>query len=293
MTHQAPSLLYLSEAYMKPTNPFWFYQLGSIIHPLTEITGVQELGRASWKFFLAKAWLAAVLQSTRDSLYPFNVCQGAASELHALLTKYIPDEGQPDNSMVLGIFEIGEITRLAKEFETVFSAEVAGFHLYSITAKLAYDTRTLVANAERLLPDSILASLPLETIADLREAGKCVAYEVPTAAGFHIIRATESVIRQYYFLVVGTLPKVKDRNWGSYIRVLKAKGGDEKILAYIDHIRTHYRNPVSHPEQRLDSSQAQVLLGVCVTAIIQLVGACWRASQASLELTPVSDVPVQ
>jgi hypothetical protein len=160
---------------------------------------------------------------------------------------------------------------LTTQFETIASAEVSQFSTYSVVKKLAYDTRTLLEDGQSLLPEDIRLKIPTESIEDLREAAKCMAFEVNTASGFHTIRATEAVIRLYYQEVVGPLPRIKDRNWGAYIRVLKAKGADPRVTGFLDHIRESYRNPISHPDQRLDAQQAQVLLGVCLSAIIQII----------------------
>src|SRR5258708_11784859 len=118
---------------------------------------------------------------------------------------------------------------------------------YFVSRKLGYETPLLIEEAENLLPESIREAIP-EAIPDLQQAGKCIAFDIPTAAGFHIIRATEGVIRLYYRHVVGTLPKPKMRNWGAYNKVLEQRGADKRITGFLDHIREYHRNPVLHPE---------------------------------------------
>jgi hypothetical protein len=54
---------------------------------------------------------------------------------------------------------------------------------------------------------------------------------------------------------------------------------DSRILSFIDHIREAYRNPITHPEQRLSKDDAQILLGICTSAIVQMVNAIDAASQ--------------
>ncbi len=63
------------------------------------------------------------------------------------------------------------------------------------------------------------------------------------------------------------------RNWGAYIKNLNASGADKKITGLLDHIRDNFRNPVFHPEETLSSEEAQVLLGVCTSAIVMMVNA--------------------
>lgn len=254
---------------MQRVNDWWFYQLGWRIHCLLEINEGMTLANSFWKLAPATQWLNAFLK--RDEIFPFKVSLQIAGDLKAHIESMLGDK--PDWDRALTNSEVSDLGQLINSFETIASAEVSQFNTYSVVKKLAYDTRTLLEEGESLIPEDVRAKIPDECITDLREAAKCMAFEVSTASGFHTIRATESVIRLYYKEVVGSLPKLKDRNWGTYIRILKAKGADPRVTGFLDHIRESYRNPISHPEQRLDPQEAQVLLGVCVSAIIQIVGA--------------------
>jgi hypothetical protein len=159
-----------------------------------------------------------------------------------------------------------------ENFETVFSAELQTMATYFVSKKLAYSTADLIENAENLFPESIRKDLPSQCIADMKQAGKCIAFETPTAAAFHILRATESVIRLYYERIVGHAPKVKARNWGAYISVLEKKGADKKVTTFLDHLREQYRNPILHPEEMLTPEEATVLLGASISAILLMMG---------------------
>ena len=85
----------------------------------------------------------------------------------------------------------------------------------------------------------------------INQAGRCLAFEVPTAALFHMFRAADSVLRRWYKQVTGVEPKVKMRNWGTYIRKLRECGVDEKILSALEQIKELHRNPVIHPEAQI------------------------------------------
>ena len=115
--------------------------------------------------------------------------------------------------------------------------------------------------------------IPNEAMDDIKQAGRCIAFDIPTAAAFHIIRATETVILQYYNKLGGKSIKPKMRNWGAYINALRSCKADQRITGFLDHIREEYRNPVLHPETMVESEQVQVFLGVCVSAIIQMIQA--------------------
>lgn len=161
----------------------------------------------------------------------------------------------------------------ARNFETIFAAELNSINTYFVSQKLAYETRILIESADHLFPENIRNEIPKEAIDDIKQAGRCIAFDIPTAAAFHIIRATENVILQYYNKLGGKLMKPKMRNWDAYITVLKKCGADTKVTAFLNHIRGQYRNPVLHPETMLESQQAHVLLGACVSAIVQMIEA--------------------
>jgi hypothetical protein len=107
---------------------------------------------------------------------------------------------------------------------------------------------------------------------EVRQAGRCLAFDIPTAAAFHIIRATESVIREYYQLILGSLPKMKMRNWGAYIRNLQTSGkADAGVIAILNHIKETYRNPILHPESVVSLEESQIIVSLCASAITQMV----------------------
>lgn len=75
----------------------------------------------------------------------------------------------------------------------------------------------------------------------------------------------------YYELVTESKAPTRMRNWGVYIKNLRATGkADPKILDFLDHIRETYRNPISHPEATITTDEMLVLFGVATAAIVQI-----------------------
>lgn len=115
------------------------------------------------------------------------------------------------------------------------------------------------------LPEASLGVISDNAKKDFREAGKCLAFELPTAAGFHAMRATESVLREYYGLVTGKDPAKTD--WGTCIQELKNAGANKKVLQVLDQIRDLHRNPLSHPQDFLSLREALGLFDIAKSAI--------------------------
>jgi hypothetical protein len=100
--------------------------------------------------------------------------------------------------------------------------------------------------------------------AEIEEAGKCLAYERSTAAGFHILRSVEMAVKQYLKLVPGfVMPPVNRLNWGEYIRLLKDNGASKEVTDTLQSIKDNHRNPLMHPEDTLDLPEAVTLLSLC------------------------------
>ena len=97
-----------------------------------------------------------------------------------------------------------------------------------------------------------------------------MAFDLPTSAAFHILRATEALITEYYGVVVGYKPKMKSRNWERYIEHLRKHGGNPKILLALDQIREMHRNPIIHPEDFLSDDEAVTLFGVAQGVIVAM-----------------------
>ncbi|NYF50099.1 hypothetical protein [Tunturiibacter gelidoferens] len=123
-----------------------------------------------------------------------------------------------------------------------------------------------------MLPDGIRSQLSKDAVDDFRQAGRCLAFNLGTAAAFHIARATEDVIRKYYTVVVGTVPPVKMRSWGVYHKNLsKCAKSNSKVLGWLDHIKDEYRNPVLHPDETVTPDGALVFINACSSLIITMV----------------------
>ena len=130
---------------------------------------------------------------------------------------------------------------------------------------------SLLAFGENLFPSDLASKVP-EAIFDAKEAGKCLAYEVPTACGFHVFRVAESVLRKYYSHVTGGTAAPKVRSLGVYVAALKQmKKGDDKILAALKQMTDLHRNPLIHPETVLTVDESIAIIGIARSAITAML----------------------
>jgi len=277
---------------MQRVNEFNFYDLATQIHPLTEIgTSEVKYGDVFFQWFQARDALNQMFRQR-----PLTVSLSAANELYDSITEFVPEKwpeaigrlGTPEDRDMEG-WEVSKISEAAKKFETVLAAECQVLDTYFVSKKGAYSTADLVERAH-ICFGAMAAKLPDQAKSDFDQAGKCMAFDLPTACAFHIVRGSEAVIRKYYEQVTGKAPKVKMRNWGAYIKLLRENKADEKVTVFLDHIRNSYRNPVLHPEESVDADQAVILFGACVSLVTLMISEIDRLSAKSAAPLPFPPV---
>jgi hypothetical protein len=171
----------------------------------------------------------------------------------------------------------GEAERLKEIMETLrptLIAEAEGKVAF-IASDKRIDVNKLLGNVAGLLAPDVHDAMSEVARYDFDEAGKCIAFERPTAAAFHLIRGTESVLRDYYCSTVKR-SRVKNLMWGPMVEHLKKRktgAPPAGLLNNLDNIRVHFRNPTAHPEKVYDIDEAQDLFGLCAEVVNRMVRA--------------------
>jgi hypothetical protein len=163
-----------------------------------------------------------------------------------------------------------KLSSAMRELRNTLEAEIKGFDAYVVTPKRV-DVTKLISNVPSLFAPNVFEKLPEIVRYDLVEAGKCIAFERPTAAAFHLTRATESVLRAFYCFHIR-----RERSafmWGPMLQSLRSKKKFTSKKNYstlfnnLDNIRFSFRNPTQHPEKIYDIQEVQDLWGLCVDVI--------------------------
>jgi hypothetical protein len=95
-----------------------------------------------------------------------------------------------------------------------------------------------------------------------------LAFDVPTAATFHLFRAIEAVVLLYFPVLGIPIPEEKSRSLGVYINLLEGKKGkDDRIVVILRHIKDEYRNRLIHPGDFLDVDTAANLFSLGASVI--------------------------
>lgn len=257
---------------MLRVNEYQFYDLAVRVHLVGEVEENEKVQDRFPALFFAREALLDGLQQI-----PLRICKPVVGELIRAIDSVLPrdDKGAMlpmKSDQTISYLQAYDLRETVKKFEAVLSAELQAFDTYFISQKGAYSTPDLIERADVIFPETIRRDIPQQAIIDIREAGRCFAFDAPTAAGFHILRAIEAVMAEYYAIIIGTAIPTRMRNWGIYIKKMQDSGkADPKIIVFLDHIREQYRNPITHPEVILSSDEVEVLLSTAVGAIRQMI----------------------
>jgi hypothetical protein len=163
------------------------------------------------------------------------------------------------------------VTDIKSEFatlENIVFAEAITKKIYVLPSR-RFNTEYLLSSPENLLKPGAFVKLEEIAKADFASSCRCILFGEATAAAFHILRATESVLKSYYFHH-RRQNRLDKPMWGPMLTELRAKTRNkppEALLSSLDLIRSAYRNPTQHPELIYEIDSAQDLFGVCLDVI--------------------------
>lgn len=259
---------------MKKINLYEMYTFGKAIAPLSAIEPSKKVRNHLFELWDARQKLISmttddspVLSSARRAINRLIGVIDAALPRDITDALNIPDEEE------FGWLHGPAVSNGVKELESVLGNDMPDISSYVASQKGIYRTDDLIAHAEQQLSVEVRRVISPQACNDIREAGKCLAYELPTACAFHLWRSVETVMQQYYERLTGKTFDTNGvvRNWGAYIIALKKENAEPKITFFLDHIRAEYRNPQTHPDELVSIEEAQRLFNVALSSIEQMV----------------------
>ena len=172
-----------------------------------------------------------------------------------------------------------DVLERMKVVADVLRYEATNLQAYIIAEK-RLPVNKLLTDISGLFGDGVFWVLPELCKYDFTQAGKCIAFEVPTAAAFHILRGTEGVLRSYFTALipndsVSSTPLL----WGGIItdlRKMTSNPPTKELLDNLDNIRVSFRNPTQHPEKTYDLDEVQDLFNLCVDVVNRMAKDLFR-----------------
>lgn len=293
-------------------NHLGFYELGSALKRLS--THKAEGLKASAILF--DLWQAQKLIELLLSGNPISitVCRHAASDLKGSIDRidrqYFyeqQDDGNwkfkwPGADAVIEPWQWSNLLNGITQFETIFGAEMSETTTYYVPRRGIFFTPALVDAADEAFPQTLLTAIPEKARTDWKAAGRCLAFNLLSASGFHVARAVEGMLEAYYVAFTGAAPGTTLRSWHDYIQALdtaRTNGHNpsptEKTVAELKQMKDDYRNPIAHPRIVLKEADARMLFANGESLIIGMAQELYEAQnagQTSLELATVERPPV-
>ena len=207
--------------------------------------------------------LLGFLADTEDM--PIHDTRGSATYLHKFCEVFYKSiAGNPQRAeQKVSQNEVSMFLNGKDEFEKAFEREYRNLDVFTVMKKGIYDTRLLMHHPEEELPDRLRKFLPKQTMDDWKEAGRCLAFETPTACAFHICRGTEALMLGYYEALAKHPWAFPKKDWKIYIEQLGVEGAPKIITTRLDEIRDLDRNAYTHPEKTVSLDEAPVLFRLC------------------------------
>lgn len=183
----------------------------------------------------------------------------------ALMQQILSDSNNANEPV--GGAAILNLRKAFNTFEITFKAELAVANIYVLTSKGAYDLNILAEYGLRAFPDSLESKVP-EAAIDASQAARCLAFELPTAAAFHLHRAHEAVVHAYFRHIAPNAEAPQKQPLGTWIAALEKAAAPQDVVAALRDINRLHRNPVLHPDTALtESEDAIALLGSISTSM--------------------------
>ena len=132
-----------------------------------------------------------------------------------------------------------------------------------------FNSNYLLNEQENLFKKGVFDKLSELAQFDIKSSCRCLLFGEGTAAAFHILRATEEVLKNYYYHHKKQ-KRLKKPMWGPMLEELRSKTKNKPpatLLNSLDLIRDSYRNPTQHPDATYEIDGAQDLFGLCLDAI--------------------------
>lgn len=187
-----------------------------------------------------------------------------------------------------------QIKTALNDFETILREELREAAIYRVPSRGIFDTAKLIDQADRTFPVELLPFITEKTRQDWCSAGRCLAFNLLSASGFHVARAVEAALEDYYKAATG---KSKSLNgWSDYIKALEAvaeKPTDKlvpsgKVISELKRMKDDYRNPIVHPRVVLEESDARMLFANGESLIIAMASEIKQAAPPKVNFAAIA-----
>ncbi|MEU8051791.1 hypothetical protein [Micromonospora haikouensis] len=170
----------------------------------------------------------------------------------------------------LPVVDAAKIRTSATKIRSTLLAEANGLFVHVARDK-RFATEKLLKKVPTLMSPGVFDRLPRVAQYDFTEAGRCIAFETPTAAAFHLMRGTEDVLRFFYCSIIKR--ERRKLMWGPMVDHLRRRRNPPPLvlLNNLDSLRVSFRNPTQHPDKIYDIEEVQDLLNLSIDVVNRMI----------------------
>lgn len=196
----------------------------------------------------------------------------AGSLLACIMESFVNDKSgkqydafftKPEEQEQVYDFDFRNYRILLLDFETIFQTEMRDAATYFVPRRGIFHTPSLIDRADDAFPEGVRDDIPEKSKVDWKAAGRCLAFNLYSASGFHVTRAVEGVLEIYYQLFCEKESSCTLHGWSDYIKALREVPSKrkplDKTLVELGQMRKDFRNPLAHPRVVLSETDARVL----------------------------------
>jgi hypothetical protein len=277
-------------------NSFAFFDLGKALKPIEVLGDNTTREEVFWAIINARGPMGQLIDGNPIPLgFSRAKAQALQSNLNNLWDGEFVGTGAdgkptikfPDSTNTgFPVWKLYGTKRAMEEFQTVFAEELRETATYFVPRRGIFSTPALVDSADDTFPTEIIGHIPKKTRDDWKSAGRCLAFHLLSASGFHVARAVEGTMEAYYQRFSGK-PGTTLVSWHEYITELEnmkllSPRPSEKTIAELRQMKNDYRNPIMHPRVVLTEPDARMLFANGESLIIAMAQELAAADQPYL-----------
>jgi hypothetical protein len=258
-------------------NHFDWYRLG-LIHRLLSFHDGDLVKRHAYSIFQCMIQLTVFLQEPlNQQRLPGSVKAAIALEerLRGLINAQMDDT---ETTISVASFYHNSL----HEFETLLKHESANLNTFILEDVGIFHVNKLMDDADRHLSEVAQQVIEDRTKIDFKAAGRCLAFDLFTASGFHSVRAVEAVVRAYYKKLTGLDADAGSGGTplGPMINAFRTERDRRELpkdspldlaIANLTLLNNIYRKPLGHPQMMLDSRDDAKKVFDLATVLINFV----------------------
>lgn len=284
---------------MERINQYDFYELARKLGLVNQFTADEPIDQSAafWAAYWGQTHVGALLAGDPIELGVSRTkAELLLDSINALIrrhfTSWDDESGKAEwkfpaeDAPMLAGWEWGNIRKALADFELILAEEMREAATYRVPTRGIYNTAKLADAAHCTFPAELAGYIPEKTKLEWQAAGRCLAFGMFTACGFHVARAVEGTLEAYFHHFNGG-PDAKLKQWGEYLAALEkvvAKGADpmpdRKTMGELKQLKDDWRNPLMHPRVVLGEPDARAVFNNGETLVMMMAQELAKAAQS-------------